>query len=114
MAGLTVHVLDIMNGIPGGGMRIDFLRLDGTDKFHLKTLFTNAEGRTDEPVLTSSDMMSGTFELMFHVKDYFRRGGTDATFFELVPVRFKIVSTHVHHHVPLVVAPWGYQSYMGT
>lgn len=114
MAGVTVHVLDLMNGEPGGGMRIDFVRLDGASRKTVKTLFTNAEGRTDEPVLTAADMAVGTYELVFHVQDYFHRNGSEAKFFERVPVRFKIANTGIHHHVPLLVSPWGYQSYMGT
>lgn len=114
MAGLTAHVLDLMNGVPGGGMRIDFVQIDGAERRSVKTLFTNAEGRTDEPVMSAAEMSLGTFELVFHVQDYFRRNGGIATFFDRVPVRFKIDSLQVHHHVPLLVSPWGYQSYMGT
>lgn len=114
MAGLTVHVLDLMNGVPGGGMRIDFVELHGAERRTVKTLFTNAEGRTDEPVRTSAEMSLGTFELIFHAQDYFRRNGTMAKFFDRIPVRFKIDNLRVHYHVPLLVSPWGYQSYMGT
>ncbi|KQU71089.1 hypothetical protein ASC75_24705 [Aminobacter sp. DSM 101952] len=114
MAGLTLHVLDLMNGVPGGGMRIDLARVDGGERRAMQTLFTNAEGRTDEPVMSAVEMSLGCFELVFHVRDYFSRNGANATFFDRVPVRFKIESLKVHYHVPLLVSPWGYQSYMGT
>ena len=50
MGRLTTHVLDTAQGKPGAGIRIDLFRA-GPERQHVKTVFTNADGRTDEPLL---------------------------------------------------------------
>ena len=36
---------------------------------------TNADGRTDAPLISAAEARIGTFELVFHIGDYFRRSG---------------------------------------
>ncbi len=117
MAGITTHVLDTVTGEPAVGMRIDFAaRRDG--QWHaLKTLHTNANGRTDEPVLAPAEMQTGEYRLVFHVAAYFRAKGVpiaDPPFLDLVPLRFGIASTTQHYHVPLLCTPWSYSTYRGS
>ena len=57
----------------------------------------------------------GTFELVFHVGQYFARLGVseDEPFLDTVPVRF-VISTDTHYHVPLLVSPYAYSTYRGS
>lgn len=115
--GLTTHALDLALGGPAAGMRVDFLVRDGSVYRLTRTLFTNAQGRTDEPFLEGAAMRVGRYQLIFHVGDYFARlGGTPANsrFFDRVPVRFGIARPGEHYHVPLLVAPCGYTIYRGS
>ena len=48
---LTTHVLDTANGTPAAGMRIDFAAIDRDAVRLVNTVYTNDEGRTDEPLL---------------------------------------------------------------
>lgn len=114
MARLTTHVLDTARGVPAGGMRIDLYGLDGTRSL-LKSVSTNGNGRTDEPVLPAA--APGAYELVFHVGDYFRRAqvaGAGPSFLDEVPIRFSIVEPDGHYHVPLLVSPWSYTTYRGS
>lgn len=52
MAGrLTTHVLDTAQGRPAVGLQVELHRIEGEARRHLRTLETNADGRTDEPIL---------------------------------------------------------------
>ena len=76
----------------------------------LKTVVTNADGRTDAPLLEAAEMATGRHELVFHVGAYFRGEG----FLDLVPVRFVIRDATAGHHVPLLCSPWAYSTYRGS
>lgn len=76
----------------------------------LKTVTTDRDGRTDEPLLTGDTMAVGTYELVFHVGEYFG----DRSFLDQVPVRFTISDASAKYHVPLLVTPWAYSTYRGS
>lgn len=114
---LTLHVLDTAHGQPAPAMRVDFTVREGEGWRHLKTMQTNAEGRTDAPVLSADEMRTGEFELTFHVAEYFRRRGVvlpDVPFLDRVPLRFGIADRDAHYHVPLLCSPWSYSTYRGS
>lgn len=117
MARLSTHVLDTAHGCPAAGMRIELSRLDSGAYRLLKTLVTNADGRTDEPPLSAAEMATGRYELLFDVAGYFRVRGTplpEPPFLEQVPVRFAICDATGNYHVPLLVSPWSYSTYRGS
>ena len=51
MGRLTTHVLDTANGRPAADVQVELLVLEAGHWRSLKTVRTNAEGRTDEPLL---------------------------------------------------------------
>jgi len=117
MPRLSTHVLDTVKGGPAAGVRIDLHRLGGDGPpQHLKTVVTNADGRTDEPLLVSEAIAAGTYRLTFHVGEYFAAAGSpDACrFLREVPVVFGIDDPTGSYHVPLVVSPWSYSTYRGS
>jgi hydroxyisourate hydrolase len=78
---------------------------------------TNADGRTDTPLIAAAEARAGAFELSFHVGAYFRAVGialADPPFLDVVPIRFAIADPQAHYHVPLVVTPWSYSTYRGS
>jgi 5-hydroxyisourate hydrolase len=112
MSRLTTHVLDTSIGRPAAGVRM-VLRRDGEV---LADTRTNADGRTDQPLLDGAAFCAGTYELAFHVGDYFRGQGaslSDPPFLDVVPIRFSITGDR-HYHVPLLVSPFGYSTYRGS
>ena len=108
MSTLSTHVLDTMRGRPAAGMKIELWSGDRAEL--LKTLTTNTDGRTDGPVLTGDEIKRGTYELVFHVGDYFG----ERSFLDQVPVRFTISDPEAKYHVPLLVTPWAYSTYRGS
>jgi 5-hydroxyisourate hydrolase len=117
MARLSTHVLDTAAGVPAAGVRIDLSVHSAAGWQPLKTVVTNADGRTDEPLLAGAALATGSYRLEFHVGDYFRgRGVTlaDPAFIERVPIEFGLADAAGHYHVPLLVSPWSYSTYRGS
>lgn len=115
MAGfLTTHVLDTARGCPAAGLRI-VLR-DGAGVV-LAERVTNADGRTDAPILPAAQFRAGAYELTFHAGDYLRatgQAGAEPLFLDAVPIRFGIADAGAHYHVPLLLSPYGYSTYRGS
>ena len=112
MGRLSTHILDTSAGQPAGGVRV-VLRRNGET---LVDTQTNADGRTDKPLLEGATFRTGSYELTFHIGDYFRAKGTpiaDPPFLDVVPLRFSIAED-THYHVPLLVSPFGYSTYRGS
>lgn len=112
---LTTHVLDTTHGRPAAGVRVELLRLQGEQSERLVSIQTNSDGRTDEPLLAGEHFKLGTYELVFHVGQYFQRLNTrtESPFLDVVPVRFSLAEIK-HYHVPLLVSPFGYSTYRGS
>ena len=107
-----------MAGTPAAGLRIELRRLDPAPGVLTKAV-TNADGRTDSPLLGPSEMAAGTSQLEFHVGEYFASktaSSPKVPFFGrlCVPVRFGISDTSASYHVPLLVTPWAYNTYRGS
>jgi 5-hydroxyisourate hydrolase len=117
MGRLSTHVLDTANGKPAGGLAIELFRLEGEQRRSVVRTTTNADGRTDAPLLVGDAFRTGSYELVFEVGSYFRSLGTamaDPPFLDVVPIRFSIAEPDGHYHVPLLVSPWSYSTYRGS
>ncbi len=114
---LTTHVLDTARGKPAADMGIELARFEATGERHvLKTVKTNDDGRTDEPLLAEAEFEPGEYEIVFSAGDYFA-GESDTSappFLNLVPIRFGISDPEAHYHVPLLASPWAYSTYRGS
>ena len=112
MGRLSTHILDTSTGKPAAAVRV-VLRRDGEVLVDTRT---NADGRTDKPLLDGPAFANGSYELTFHMGDYFRACGTavsDPPFLDVIPLRFSIAED-AHYHVPLLVSPFGYSTYRGS
>ena len=116
MKKLTTHVLDTANGIPGEGIKIDLYKITN-ERILVKTVITNDDGRVDTPLLEGESFEHGTWELVFHVAEYFQNTSdkkmTSPHFLDEIPLRFGI-NSDAHYHVPLLVSPWSYSTYRGS
>lgn len=114
MAGkLSTHVLDLTRGAPAAGMEIELWRM-GESPRRLKVVTTNADGRTEQPLLAADDFQPGDYQLVFKIRDYFAGRGVTATFFVHAAVFFRIEDAAASYHVPLLVTPWAYSTYRGS
>lgn len=117
MGRLSTHVLDTANGRPARGVAVELFALEGNARRPVVQATTNADGRTDAPLLAGEAFRPGSYELVFRIGDYFRSLGpavANPPFLDLVPVRFTIAEADGHYHVPLLVSPWSYSTYRGS
>jgi 5-hydroxyisourate hydrolase len=117
MARLSTHVLDTARGTPAAGVVIELHRLHEGERRRVATAVTNADGRTDTPLLSSDRLDAGVYELVFHAGDYFR--GLMLTlpalpFFDEIVIRIGLADESGNYHVPLLLSPYGYSTYRGT
>jgi hydroxyisourate hydrolase len=116
---LTTHVLDTARGRPAEGVSVELFihSAGGASPEALARMTTNADGRTDRPLLGPGELRTGSYELVFDIGAYFAGAGLavdDRPFLALVPVRFGVADPEASYHVPLLVSPWAYSTYRGS
>src|SRR5215210_3243818 len=83
-------------------MRVELFRLDGANEGRnlLTATRTNAEGRTDAPLVEEGELSRGVYELVFEVGEYFARqpetGSADPPFLDRVAIRFGVADPTEH------------------
>jgi len=112
-AKLSTHVLDLTRGAPAAGMTIELWRLEGAPTL-LTTVVTNADGRSDAPLLAGDALSAGDYQLVFRVREYFASRGEATTFFVQANIQFRVADPTASYHVPLLVTPWAYSTYRGS
>ena len=114
---LSTHVLDTVSGKAAAGVRIVLKELGASAEGLLKETITNADGRTDVPLLGNAPLRIGSYEIAFHIGAYFAGRGVATSrpaFLDVVPIRFAIAEPEAHYHVPLLASPWAYSTYRGS
>ena len=112
---LSTHVLNTAEGIPAEGMAVELWRMDPAPVL-VVTRRTNADGRTDGPLMDQADFIPGRYELRFAVAEYFRaRGqGAEVPYLDVVTLAVGLSAGQGHYHVPLLCSPWSYATYRGS
>jgi 5-hydroxyisourate hydrolase len=117
MARVSTHVLDTSRGVPAQGVRVELHLLRDDERQLVAAGVTNADGRTDGPLLAADRIDAGVYELTFHVHEYFTRAGvplTDPPFLGDIVIRLGIADPGGNYHVPLLLSPYGYSTYRGS
>ena len=115
MGRLTTHILDTANGKPAAGVDVRVYLLNEQREM-CAAATTNADGRTDEPLLEGGAFASGTYELEFDVGTYFLDqdvGCSEPPFLGTVVIRVNLEAAQ-DYHVPLLASPWSYSTYRGS
>jgi 5-hydroxyisourate hydrolase len=125
MGRITTHILDTTHGCPAAGVAIRLISV-GEAREQVAAAVSNADGRTEKPLLEDTSKVpvtfedaskvTGTFELEFDIGDYFRDRNAamdDPAFLDTVVIRFTVKADE-HYHVPLLCSPWAYSTYRGS
>jgi 2-oxo-4-hydroxy-4-carboxy-5-ureidoimidazoline decarboxylase len=115
---LSTHVLDTHSGRPAVGIALELVELSNLGANRVVTrAITNADGRTDQPLIYGRPVPIGRYELSFSVGNYFAGRQvplSDPPFLDSIPLRFAVSDPEGHLHVPLLVTPWSYATYRGS
>jgi 5-hydroxyisourate hydrolase len=114
MAGspLTTHVLDTSTGRPASGVGLALHRRAPEGFVGLARAETNADGRAPD-LLPAGALEAGVYRLSFATGAYFAREGRTC-FYPEVTIEFEVTHPDEHHHVPLLLSPFGYSTYRGS
>ena len=108
---LTTHVLDTVRGLPAEGIPVIVSRQERDDWRRLAEGLTNKDGRCAD-LLKQGGLAPGLYRLRFETAHYFAaqkfRG-----FYPYVDIVFEVMDDR-HHHVPLLLSPFGYSTYRGS
>jgi 2-oxo-4-hydroxy-4-carboxy-5-ureidoimidazoline decarboxylase len=115
---LSTHVLDNHSGKPAVGIEVELVERSrlGASRVVARTI-TNADGRTDQPLIGGRPVPIGRYELNFGVGKYFKERKvplSDPPFLDDIALRFAVSEPEGHLHVPLLVTPWSYATYRGS
>lgn len=114
---ITTHVLDTALGRPAAGLAVELaveLEARGS-RGGFKSLahgVTDANGRIAD-LFPGGRLRRGVYRLTFATAAYFRRSRL-ATFYPSVTILFEVRAPREHHHVPLLLSPFGYSTYRGS
>ncbi|HYT29509.1 MAG TPA: hydroxyisourate hydrolase [Actinomycetota bacterium] len=113
MSAITTHVLDISAGRPAAGLAVvlEFLGEEGWTR--LGAGATDGDGRVASLLPDGQPVEAGTYRLTFDTGGYFAARGVTGLYPEVV-VAFDVADPGDHHHVPLLLSPFGYSTYRGS
>jgi 5-hydroxyisourate hydrolase len=113
MSSITTHVLDISRGRPAEGVPVT-LEIEAAGGWKLLGKgTTNADGRIADLLPDDFGLFAGVYRLIFDTTAYFANRQV-ASFYPQVTILFKIEDPQQHHHVPLLLSPFGYSTYRGS
>ncbi len=114
MSGISTHILDTSRGLPAPGVAVTVEREEIAGTFApAGGGTTDSDGRVKSLLGPGATLSAGTYRLKFETGAYFAARGV-ASFYPRVEVTFTISDPSRHHHVPLLLSPFGYTTYRGT
>lgn len=114
MSGITTHVLDTSTGRPASGLPVKLeVRMVDRGWVTLAERKTDDDGRARDLMAEGSKLDAGTYRLTFSTGAYFAARDV-STFFPEASVVFEVRDAFQHHHVPLLLSPFGYSTYRGS
>ena len=110
---VSTHVLDTAKGRPAAGILVALKRTltQGRSWDSIGSGITDLNGRIGNLLAASETLQAGTYELIFHVGDYFE---DREHFHPEIAIQFLVRDPAAHYHVPLLLSPYGYTTYRGS
>lgn len=111
MSSMTTHILDTALGRPASGVPLILAKAGGGGWKSVGRGMTDIDGRC-KILLKDAALKRGVYRLTFGVSSYFKRT-RQTGFYPSVSIIFQVRDSR-HHHVPLLLSPWGYSTYRGS
>lgn len=112
MSTITTLIIDTSIGRPASGVTLILAKGSGGGWHTVGRGITDIDGRCKTLVKGSAKLKKGTYRLTFGVAAYFKRTSQTA-FYPSISVVFQVRDSR-HHHVPLLLSPFGYSTYRGS
>lgn len=109
---LTTHVLETATGRPAAGLHIALERQTDAGFVPLADGVTNADGRVTD-LIAPAAFEEGVYRITFQTGRWYAKRG-ERTFYPSAAVVFEVFDASEHHHVPLLLNPFGYSTYRGS
>jgi len=110
---LSVHVLNLQDGLPSPAVTVTLEKKDGQNWQALNDGVTNEQGRITALYPQGKTLEKGTYRVTFKTGEWFAKHDTKS-FFPEVPVIFEVDGTVPHYHIPLLLSPYGFSTYRGN
>ncbi|HUY82447.1 MAG TPA: hydroxyisourate hydrolase [Acidobacteriaceae bacterium] len=113
MSKITTHVLDLGNGVPALGVKVELEQRKDEHWVTLGASVTNGDGRARDLLPAEAALETGVYRLRFHSGKYFAKNGVQALH-PVVEIVFEVRDIAAHYHIPLLVTPHAYSTYRGS
>ena len=113
MSAITTHVLDVARGRPASGVPITLEIRAGDTWRSLGSGSTDADGRLRTLLAADQALEMGEYRISFDTGAYFAALGVEG-FYPSVQVQFTVRNPGQHHHVPVLLSPIGFSTYLGS
>jgi 5-hydroxyisourate hydrolase len=110
---ISTHVLDTSTGRPAGAVPVSLELHDANGWQQVTSASTDVDGRVKEMWPSGRPPEAGVYRLTFATGAWFTRQGIHA-FHPQVSVEFLVTDATQHHHIPLLLSPFGFTTYKGS
>lgn len=111
MSALTTHVLDTARGVPASGVPLRLEISDGEGWREVGSGVTDGDGRCAG--LMEGPLKRTVYRMTFETDVYWGQHG-EVGFYPYAQIVFRVLDPEDHHHVPLLLSPFGYSTYRGS
>ena len=116
MLGVSIHVVDVSQGVVAHGMRVSLSSIDDDGTEALICAGEIAASGLLEDKRMKTTFGAGCYVARFEVADYYRRVGVAVPvqpFLGTVCYAFGIDDPRQHYHLPFKCTPWGFSCFRG-
>jgi len=111
--GITTHVLDTSAGTPAAGVAVVLETRRGDAWESVGRGSTDDDGRLGDLLPDGRASGPAVYRMRFDTAAYFAARGVKG-FYPEVAIEFEVTDAGEHHHVPLLLSPFGYSTYRGS
>lgn len=106
---ITSHILDTAKGLPARAVPMFLYKKTDTDWQLLSQATTDDDGRVNDWPGIDLLPKRGSYKIAFQLSHYFGEN----CFYPIAEITFQ-VNDERHHHIPLLISPFGYSTYRGS